>query len=83
MEYDKLTIRILNRLDFGTQPSSNSLDISSEELKNKLYEMKADGLITFDVIKNHLVFEGYPEKVKMLNKGKLVLKENKDKIDVV
>lgn len=81
-EYDKLTIRILNRLDFNTQPSSVQLSISSEDLKNKLYEMRDDELVTFDVIKKHLVFGGDPKNVRITDKGKLVLNENKHKIDI-
>lgn len=75
-EYDALTYRILNRLRIGNPPSASQLGITSKEKNDKLFKMKADGLINYDLISKHPAFEGEPRTVILKPKGMEIAKNN-------
>jgi hypothetical protein len=76
LEYDKLTYKILNRLRIGIPPSATQLKLTSKEKNDKLFQMKDAGLIDFDLIRNHPVFEGEPKTVILTPKGMELSKNN-------
>ena len=77
-EYDELTNKILKRLLNNIPPSANQLGVPKNELIEKLYEIKAIGLIEFELYgRNHPIFKDDPDNVRLTIKGKEVAENSK------
>ena len=69
--------KILSDLEFGIPPTYKKYGITVEDFTELLNELQAEGLVTFDTIKDHPVFEGEAKNIRITDKGKEYIKSIK------
>lgn len=84
MDEERIIFKILHDLDNGDKISfkhyKDKYEVEEELLLGILEVMKDGGLIKYDYIEDHLVYNGYPTNIELTKEGKRVIKENEDKL---